>query len=432
MSHLSLFELNALIKRTLEGNMETSYWVVAEIGEMRLHQKGHCYMELVEKEGNFISAKIKANIWAYAYRTLSGSFESITKTPLKAGLKVLLKVTIQFHEIYGLSLNVKDIDPNFTLGERARKRQETIQKLIDAGIYDLNKKLTLPKVPQRIAIISSESAAGYGDFISHLTLNPRRLHFDVHLFPATMQGEQAAPSIIEALEDIKTRVNSFDLVIVIRGGGAQLDLDCFDDFELSAQVAQFPIPVITGIGHERDETVTDLVAHTKMKTPTAVADFLVSGLEHFDNLLDESAFKIHQKVEQLFLTSDHHLVSLTSELKFQINHKLHEYNGLLDRKGDIFKYQAKHSLQKNQQKLAETTEALHNKSSLYLTNQNQRLSNFEKQFSLVEPSKILKRGYSISRLNGTLLMNAKPKDGDAITTVYEDGEIVSTINNKKG
>jgi len=427
MSHLSLFQLNALIKKTLEQNMDATHWVVAEIGEMRLNQKGHCYMELVEKEGNFVSAKIKANIWSYTYRNLSGWFETITKTPLQPGMKILFNVAVQFHEVFGMSLNVKDIDPNFTLGERARKRQEVIQRLKDDGIYEMNKMLLLPEVPQKIAIISAASAAGYGDFISHLKDNSRKLVFETQLFPALMQGEQASSSIINALLEIHNVTNQFDLVALIRGGGAQSDLDCFDEFELTSYIAQFPIPIITGIGHERDETITDLVAHTKMKTPTDVADFLINRLELIDDTLNESIFRIHQSGQKQLSDEKVELTHKISEMKISVFKNLQQARTTLERKTEVIRYKANESLKSNKKNISDLSAKLKDKSLLNLTLNEQRLSNFKKQFDLLEPTSILKRGYSISRINGKLIKNLAVNTNDEVVTEYSEGEIVSIV-----
>lgn len=427
MSHLSLFQLNSLVKKTLEDNLEATHWVVAEIGEMRLNQKGHCYMELVEKEGNFVSAKMKANIWSYTYRNLSGWFESITKTSLQPGMKILFNVSVQFHEVYGMSLNVKDIDPNFTLGERARKKQEVIQQLIDEGIFEMNKLLNLPLVPQKIAIISSESSAGFGDFMSHIKSNPRGLKFETSIFPSLMQGDAAASSIIASLLSINKDIDLYDLVVIIRGGGAQSDLDCFDEFELASYVAQFPIPIITGIGHERDETIIDLVSHTKMKTPTDVADFLINGLESVDDILSESIFRIHQTGSRILSNSKTELNQISSNMKISIIQNLQKARTIINRKSDEFKYKSKESLRLSEQQLHIAQDKLLEKSLNYIDKNKQSLSNFEKAFELLEPSSILKRGYSISRINGKLIKDLKIKANDAIVTEYSGGEVKSIV-----
>jgi len=275
MEHLSLATLNQIIKDTLNTTLEPSYWVVAEIAELRTNYSGHCYLEFIQKEeeSGKILAKTRGTIWSYTYRTVSAWFQSITGEELRSGITVLANVQVQFHEVYGLSLNVKDIDPNFTLGERARKKQEIIKQLEEDGIFEMNKSLKLPLVPQRIAVISSETAAGYGDFMNQITHNDFGYKIETLLFPATMQGDKAPNAIINALLQVHNTMDKFDALIIIRGGGAQVDLDCFDHYELAAHIAQFPLPVFTGIGHERDETICDLVAHTSLKLLRQLLNF---------------------------------------------------------------------------------------------------------------------------------------------------------------
>src|SRR5690554_4438562 len=232
---LSLSELNQLIRQALDTNLEPSYWILAEIGELRDSAKGHAYLELVEKSADHLVAKIKANIWSYTYQGLQSRFVSATGQRLRGGMKILALVNVQFHEIYGLSINIKDIDPNYTIGERAKRKKEIIDQLTREGLLELNKQFILPKVPQRLAVISSSSAAGFGDFINQLKHNSERYAVHWELYPAVMQGSEAPSSMIKAIEAVEAEVQQkrFDLLIIIRGGGAQIDLDCFDDYELA-------------------------------------------------------------------------------------------------------------------------------------------------------------------------------------------------------
>ncbi len=315
MDQLTLFELNNLIRATLDTHLDPSYWVIAEIGSLQVNKKGHCYMELVQKEEDLVKAKIRANIWAYTYRKLGSWFEGITGIPLKTGLKVLLNVSVQFHELYGMSLNVRDIDPNFTMGERARKRQEIINRLINEGLFDRNKTKFLPLAPQRVAVISSSSAAGYGDFIIQISDNQYGYTLDVTLFNSIMQGFEAEKSIISSLEEISKRPDAYDVIVIVRGGGSQVDMDCFDSYELSKGVASMPIPVITGIGHERDESITDMVAHTHLRTPTAVGEFLISGLAQFEGLLEEYRDRLKRKFEKLMYNEDTKLRTFQHQIR---------------------------------------------------------------------------------------------------------------------
>ena len=430
MPHLSLFELNNLIKEKLEKNLETSYWVVAEIGELRVHSKGHCYLELIEKQDRFITAKIKATIWSYQYKNLSKWFENITHTPLQVGLRILVNASVQFHEVYGQSLNIKDIDPNFTLGERARRKQEVIQQLRDEGIFDRNKAIPLPRVPQRIAIISSETAAGYGDFIDQLTQNKRNFRFIAQLFPALMQGDKAVASIIEALQEAASHQDAFDALVIIRGGGAQTDLDCFDQYELATHIARFPLPVIVGIGHERDETIVDLVANTSLKTPTAVAEFLINGMEHFDDLLQEQAYRIERELTKIVRDENHALVQHMNELKFQAHHTLTQKEKQLLHASQAFKHLATNHLKTADQALQSISETFAHFSVRYFRDSRQSLDNLWKYLKLTDPKETLSRGYTISRINGRLLQDVKPQKGDLLTTETSKGEIISAITDK--
>ena len=404
MQHFTLFELNQLIRQTLDTNLAPSYWVVAEIGEIRVNQKGHCYLELIEKEEEKVMAKQRATIWSYTYRNLSPWFEAMTGQSLKSGIKILCNVVIQFHELYGLSLNVRDIDANYTLGERAKKRQEVIEQLKEEGVFKMNKMLELPLVPQNIAIISSPNAAGFGDFLHQMQHNAFGYTFRVQLFKAIMQGEEAAESIINALHRVHHLSDQFDLLVIIRGGGAQIDLDCFDTYELTAHVAQFPLPVITGIGHERDETVTDLVAHTKMKTPTAVAELLINGMRNFE-LNIETVFKgianrAAQRLQQEGLRLQRFVYQLQAASHTKVLH---------------------HS-----QHVSELSQGLEHAAAQYFREAERKISLLENTLELLNPQNILSRGYAIaSHQNKMLREIGKLKKGDIIQIETLNHRIIS-------
>lgn len=286
---LTLFQLHNKLREAIENAFPASYWVVAEISEVRVHHSGHCYLTLTEKDQrnqNNLVAQARGTIWKQNYRDISTYFEAQTGHKLRGGLKILFNASVRFHELYGFNLDVLDIDPNYTIGDLARQRQETLKKLEANGLLEKNKKRFLPEVPQRIAIISSATAAGYGDFMNQLKQNPYGYHFKTTLFEASVQGNEAAASVKQAFRLIESQQNQFDAVVLIRGGGAQTDLLCFDDYELAAAIGNFPLPVLTGIGHERDETIADLVAHTRLKTPTAVAAYLIDLFLTFEGELD--------------------------------------------------------------------------------------------------------------------------------------------------
>ncbi|MFT6972371.1 MAG: exodeoxyribonuclease VII large subunit [Roseivirga sp.] len=428
MIQLSLFELTNVIKTKLEKNLDPSYWVIAEISDLKINAKGHCYLELVEKEGHFVSAKIRANIWAYTYRNLSAWFESITKTSLQPGIKVLLNATVQYHELYGMSLNIKDIDPNFTLGERARKRQEIILQLKEEGIFDMNRELGLPLVPQRIAVISSETAAGYGDFMSQITSNEDKFSFKTTLFPSLMQGSQAPTEIIASLLKINEQINEFDLIVIIRGGGSQVDLDCFDDYQLTSYIAQFPIPIITGIGHERDETISDLVAHTKLKTPTAVAEFLISGLERFDEKLNESAYRLERSGLQQLQQGRNALTEIGHELQSSVKNVIYIGEKQTDAKAITLKYAVNDFFKSQKRKVDNFELPLEKAKNLRLAEAEKRLTHLEKQLALIHPDAVLRRGYTITLHKGKMISaHEEISIGEEIETITAQKRITSTV-----
>lgn len=422
MEHLSLYELSTAIAEVLAKNLEPSYWVVAEIGQIQTNQKGHCYLELVEKEDNQIKAKTRATIWSYTYRNLSTWFHGITGQNLKAGMKILFNATVQYHEVYGFSLNIRDIDAQYTLGERAKKRQEIIAQLQEDGVYEMNKELPLPVVPQQIAIISSETAAGFGDFLNQLEGNEFGYAVQVELFNSVMQGDQAETSMISAMHQVFEKVDQFDLLVIIRGGGASLDLDCFDRYDLCSHIAQFPIPVITGIGHERDETIADLVAHTKMKTPTAVAEFIISGFRRFEIALLEkfsmAAKSLHDSLDDELQSVDQMIFRFQRIAQQRLNKEENKLNSLT--KNLHF---ANHSSLKTQEQKFENHLKNLQRAPQVLDKQANLLDYFTKELAVLDPENVLKRGYSIATIQG--------KNVNKIDKIAEDSEITIITSKRK-
>ena len=300
-NHLTLFELNGLIKGSIKQAFPDAFWMVAEISELKVNSNGHCYLELVEKdtESETMKARARATIWSSVFRMIRPYFETTVRTALSPGLKIMVKASVEFHELYGLSLNITDIEPAYTLGEMAKQKQDVIDRLIREGVFDLNKQQELPRLPRKIAVISSRTAAGYGDFHDQLLHNPYGYKFYVRLFPAIMQGEEAEESIVTAMEKVFRYEDFFDALVIIRGGGSQSDLSCFNGYWLASNIAQFSLPVLTGIGHEQDETVADMVAHTRLKTPTAVAEFLLAKFQEEDSFL----FELSGRLLKLHVTS---------------------------------------------------------------------------------------------------------------------------------
>jgi len=407
---LSLSQLNGLIKSAILDTLPDQYWVVAEIADLKLNQKGHCYLELVEKEGNAAIAQIKANIWAYEYRSISSRFQRATNEPLKQGMKVLFLASILFHEVYGLSLNIKDIDPTYTLGEMARKKKEVIALLRKEGLIDRNKALELPLVPQRIAVISSPTAAGYQDFFNHLDNNAYGYRFIHTLFPALMQGQEAEASIIKALTAIRSQKTAFDIVVIIRGGGSVIDLNCFDGYPLAAEVAGFPLPVVTGIGHEKDDTVVDITAHTKMKTPTAVAEFLISGMRSFEETILGLENRIITSAEHLVRDEKQKLASFAQRLSFVPLRLTTLHRNRL------------HMIQRD----------IRGHIQQRMQNEQNRLGRAEQAARHLDPANVLRRGYSITRLKGKVLRDAAVlKNGMSLETELQNGTVTSIVQSGK-
>ena len=404
MDNISLAELVILIQKALKDNLEPSYWVIAEIGEMNINQKGHCYLELIETRDDRVIAKSRATIWSYTYSNLSTWFQGITGQPLSQGMKILANVQVNFHELYGFSLNIKDIDASFTLGEKERIKQEVINKLIADGVFEMNKELALPLVPQRVAVISSSTAAGFGDFSDQLITNHYHYQVDTTLFQSIMQGDEAPASIIAALHKI-IKEDNFDLVVLIRGGGSQLDLDCFNDYDLCSHLAQFPLPVITGIGHERDNTIADMVAHTKQKTPTAVAEFLLQGFIDFETQIEELALKISRATtgmvqqERMRLESFENRISLKSK--------------------NIIDYH-KQRLQAYRVNLGIKAR---NQTGLLA----RKIKAIEERHSDLDPRNVLKRGYTFTTINRNSIFAKKAKKDDEITTYTLEQIIESKV-----
>ena len=424
MGFITLFQLTQTIRQQLEQNLEPHYWVVAEIGEMRVTQKGHCYLDLVEHEGQHLTAKLRGTIWAYDYSNLSSFFKSVTGKPLQPGMKVLVKAAVQYHELYGLSVTIRDIDPNFTLGERARQRRKIIDQLEKEGLMDQNRGLRLPLVPQRIAIVSAETAAGYGDFIKQLT--QYQYAFFPVLFKSIMQGAEAVPSLISALEKVFLKAQAFDVLVIIRGGGSQVDLDCFDNYEVAKMVANSPIPVLTGIGHDRDETIVDLVAHTRLKTPTAVAEFLLSGMSAFDQQLNLLAQRLKVGVMHQIQSQSNRLLQLGSRINYQsralLQQKRHQQILLQQKLINL----TDRYFENGHQKLMELQKSLQHKPIQVVARQRQVLEGLESRLKLGDPQRILARGFSITYKHGEVLKEDNAVEpGDELTTKTSNQTIIS-------
>ena len=404
---LSLYELNSLVSSIIAIDLPDEYWVEAEISETR-EVRGHCYMELVEKDelSNTPIARASAKCWASRWSMLRPMFERVTGQRLHAGMKVMLRVKAQFHAAYGFSWIVSDINPEYTMGDLMRRRQEIIRQLKAEGVFDLQKSLHLSPFAQNIAVVSSDGAAGYGDFCHQLIDNQYGYAFYMELFTATMQGEQVEQSIIDALNRIYDRQEEFDAVVIIRGGGATSDLSGFDTLALAENVANFPLPVITGIGHDRDESVLDMVANSRVKTPTAAAAFLIDHLALVANYLDQASQRISNIITYRLQTERMRTQRLAERIPLLFS-----------------------TVKVNREAyIATLYSRLENSLRNYFTNQAHKLDMLEQRTKPLDPMLMLQRGYTITTHNGHIIRDLKDiEPGDEIVTTTASGSIKSTV-----
>ncbi|MGQ9846553.1 MAG: exodeoxyribonuclease VII large subunit [Bacteroidales bacterium] len=448
--HLSLSQLSSIIKDIVNISLPQPIWVRGEISELRENRNGNCYLELVEKDplSDKILAKFRAIIWERTFRMLKPYFEQSTQSELKAGINVLVMVKVEYNDIYGISLNIIDIDPTYTLGDMEMRRAMVIQQLTAEGVFEMNKELDFPLVPQRIAIISSKTAAGYEDFCNQLNQNRYGFKFNITLFEAFMQGDLAEKSIIEAME--KVPVQEFDVLVITRGGGSKSDLACFDGYDLANNVAQFPIPVISAIGHERDISVVDLVAHTRVKTPTAAAEFIIEKvvqywqnmLSMYEQIIENTQYKLEQEfqfIEQsariilgigtVLNLKKQQLLHLTEKIQWSAKNSLKEQNQQLLTLNLHFKTLSKNAIQKQHKRLDNVVKDLAFYSKSVLRQFNQNIFHLEKVVDAYNPKHLLKKGYSITIKNGKVIKSIHDvKAGEEITTILNDGKLSSIIN----
>lgn len=405
---LTLYALNNMVRGAVNEGMPLRYWVTGELSEVREAANGHCYIELVQRDDvtDELVAKARGTVWSRVYTLLRPYFLEQTGQPFAAGLKVLLQVTVGFHELYGYALDVCDIEPAYTVGDMARRRMLVIKRLADEGVIDLNRELPFPLLPQRVAVISSSTAAGYGDFCDQLLGNRYGFAFYPHLFPAPMQGSGVELGIIAALDRIAQNIDQWDVVVIIRGGGAVSELSCFDTYDLANNCAQFPIPIITGIGHQRDESVLDVVAHTRAKTPTAAAELLIHAM------LEQDAFVENARQE------------IATAVRMRINAEKLRMNGMSAR----MPVSAALCLQNEKMRLQPLAQRLSAAAEIFLKEQHHRLELLKEKTDAASPRHILEMGYSITRVNGRAVRSVDDiAPGDEVMTVVAGGEFVSTV-----
>ena len=409
--HFSLLELNRLVRATIEDTLCEQYWLEAEIGQIG-ENNGHCYLEFIQKvEGhNTPVARAKAKCWRNVWGSVRPYFEHTTGQTLTLGMKVLVLVHPDFHEAFGFSWIVDDIDPRFTLGDMARRRQEIIRQLKAEGVFDLNRELPLPLFTQRIAVISSSTAAGYGDFCRQLEENKRGFRFSVTLYESLMQGEGVERSIISALDKINAHIDDYDCVVIIRGGGATSDMSGFDSLLLAENVANFPLPVITGIGHDRDECILDMVSHMRVKTPTAAAAFLIDLLEQVARRIDDAADRITSYVQHRMEIEKMRLSRAAERIPILFS---------------LVKSKQENKMETLNQRIASAVQRL-------IDRRRHTLDILEQRTKSLDPTLLLQRGYSITLVNGHALRSPSAvKPGDVIVTRLADGTVKSTVNETK-
>lgn len=428
---MTLSAFNARIERVISGEpILQNQWVIAETSGLRLNRSGHCYTELIEKdERGTTIAKVDAVIWASNYPYLYYKFKEATGQPLASDMKVLIKVTANFHRQYGLKIVINDIEPSYTMGDMARQRLEIINRLKSEGVYDLNKQLPWPIVPQRIAIISAAGAAGYGDFMNQLDNNPYGLQFYTCLFNAVMQGAQTVPTVLAALDRINSHIDLFDCVVIIRGGGATSELNSFDNYDLAANVAQFPIPVIVGIGHERDTTVLDEVAALRVKTPTAAAEHLIqcgtTALARLNELQDAVVASVRDTVAQ----AREQLAYYTSMIPATARRIIDTNRVRLDNHARNIPLVANNLMATQRTRLERAIERIGDNIARAMQREQQRLQALDDKATLLSPACTLRRGYSLVKLGDRYISTATDlQPGDQVTLQFAADDAQATIN----
>lgn len=455
MDAITLFDLNSQVRQTLKERFAAVVWVTAEIADVKENRSGHCYLELADKkeEDESVIAVARGIIWAFTYKMIKPYFEQSTGRGLEKGMKVLLQVEVVFHELYGYSLNIKDIDPTFTVGDLERKKREILMQLENDGIIDMNKELEMPPVPKTIAVISSPTAAGYGDFMNHLKNNPYGYKFHVKLFPAVMQGDRTTESVIGALDRVYEYESVFDVVVIIRGGGSQTDLGSFDSYDMAANVAQFPLPVIAGIGHERDDTIVDRVAYLKVKTPTAAAAFLIDAFQETEARLDELQGDFTDEVEDVLASEKTRQLLYMSDFKRLTQSVLENNRNKMRLLSQQFEHGTKLFVHNRNSDFDKVRSRISGRMVLSLERQGVLLDNFrgkmavaahillagqksvlelaEAKIRFADPENVLERGFSITRINGQAVRDAAHvKEGDTVETVLFKGTIKSIVTDK--
>ena len=452
----SLSEVTKSIQNTLSERYPTSFWVKAEMNKLNHYpQSGHCYPDLVEKADNKIIAEIRSNIWKDDYQRINDNFLNVLHEPLKNGITILFSARVNFHPVYGLSLRILDIDPSYTLGELEKEKQETIGKIKKEGIFHSNKSLKLALLPKRIAVISAQTSKGYFDFLNVIDGNTWGYHFFHMLFPAHLQGENAIESITDQLMLIKKVKHHFDAVAIIRGGGGDIGLTCYNHYELSKAIALFPIPVLTGIGHSTNETVAEMIAFKNAITPTELADFLIQQFHNFavpvqkaqesitdkvSRLIKEEKLKVLNIVRFFKSVTVSRLIKSKNEIQNELKSLLLQSTYFLQRKQErhinqnilLMEQGSRQVVLTNRQRIELVKTSVFNKAVLFIHNEKKVIENIEKNIELMNPVNVLNRGYSITTVCDKVLKTVDGiKEGDILKTILPDGNIISITSSIK-
>ena len=425
----SLIEVTGSIQKTLSERYKSSFWIKAEMLKLNLYtHSGHCYPELVEKKDGKVIAQIKSTLWRDNYEKINDNFLKILKEPLKDGINILFCAKISYDSVHGISLKILDIDPSYSLGELEREKQETINRIKKERIFDANKKLKLPLLPKRVAVISVETSKGYSDFLKVIKGNSWNYNFFIMLFPALLQGEKAVESIINQLNRIKKVINHFDVITIIRGGGGDVGLSCYNNYQLVKEVALFPVPVITGIGHSTNETVVEMVSFKNAITPTGLADLLIQKFHNFsvpvqkaEDILTNESRKIIKDEKLKFENTIKYFRAVTNNMMVKCNTQIqNQLNKIEKRSKLLFSY--------NKQNIMYAYKKFLDKTFLFLRNENKEVGNIEKSINMMDPQNVLKRGYSITLHNGKVVKNYNQvKEKDLVDTLLFEGRILSIV-----
>lgn len=447
----SLREVTLSIQKTITERYKSSYWIKAEMNKLNFYpHSGHCYPDLVEKENNTVVAQIRANLWKSDYLKINSNFLKILKEPLKDGINILFCAHIQYDPVHGLTLRIIDIDPGFSLGELEKEKQETIERLKEKGIFSQNKSLTLPLLPKRIAIISVETSKGLADFRKVIDTNPWNYKFFYMLFPSLLQGEKSIDSIINQLNNIKKAINHFDVVAIIRGGGGDIGLSSYNNYLLSREIALFPIPVFTGIGHSTNETVCEMVSFHNAITPTELADYFIQKFHNFSIPLTKAEEKIIETANKIITDEKNKFTNTLKIFKTSTNSLIINNRSFIQRNAEIIITQSNFTLRNKKDELCQAYNLIKKSTSDIFVNEknkiyhlyrifskdisniiylnNLKLNTLDKNIEILNPENVLKRGYSITLFNGKALKSTdKIIINDKITTLVADGEIISTV-----